>query len=141
MNKKNKNQRQREWKRHVPKVEGVSFYLGDRIKSYMVGLDKESLAIYEEVLKISLLNLQPMIEGIIGLSGAFDSMVTMLDAPEANQLTVSYVGRKKRHDGWTYLAIVVDLQQEGAVGGVSRPSWLGNHALPMYTSALEGLAS
>lgn len=141
MNKKNKKQRRREWKRHVPKVEGVSFFLGDRIKSYMVGLDKDSLAIYEEVLKISLLNLQPMIESIVGLSGAFHSTLTMMDAPEANQLSVSYVGPVKHHDGGTYLAIVVDLQQEGAVGGVSRPSWLGNHRLPMYTSALEGLAS
>ena len=140
MSKKSKKQRRKEWKRREPKVSGVSFYLGERIWNYMAYLDEDSLAIYDEVLKSSLLSMQPMIECIVAARGSFDSTVTIMAEQEANQILISYNGLVKHHDGKTYLAVVVDLQQEGAVGGVSRPTWLGNHKLPTYTSALEGLA-
>lgn len=140
MSKNNKNQRQNERKRRVRKISGLIYHLGDKIKSYMADLDKDSLAIYKDALEMSILNIQPLIENTVALYGTFESRLTISAAPEANQISVSYNGLVKHHDGEFSLVVVVDLQQEGAVGRSFRPSWLGNHRLPKYTSALEGLA-
>ena len=117
MRKKNKKQRRNTLVRRTPELSGLVLCLGEKIKGYMAEFDEDSLEIYVEMLKMSILSSQSFIESSMALYGSYNSTLAITAAPEPNQVSVRCNGLVRNIDDETYLAVFVDLQQEGVVGG------------------------